>query len=557
MRRLASLTLLLLTGCFGDNTLKLLTSPPPSEVVNLTDAAGTSIDAAGTRLRHLTPQQYQDTVRELLQLPDAKVDLPDDAQGVASMLLVEKLDLAAEALVATKAHHVQVPCAVASGTEDCAFAFIEKFGARAFRRPLSDEERAWLRGVFTGARASFTFQESIDVTTRVILQSPQLFYLQEEGREVAGLPAGVRSLTGYERASRLSYFLWGTMPDAPLFEAAAKGELDSSEGVRAQARRMLADPRAKLGFRRFVLQWLELDGTALHSSIEQVKRDPATYPLDSAALRMGMRRETEALTDRVMARTRSLRELLTSREAYVNGPLAKLYGAPSTAGADTYEWVTLDPAQRSGLFTRGAFLLLNSNPGIESPIRRGAHLVKRAFCSELGQPPPDVSDVPITGGSENVGGAVVRRSLRESVTRATSGGSCSGCHSVINPAGFGLNSYDGVGQFQTLESGTDPDGTRYSLPIDSTGDFVRADVHGQFSGGAALSEKLAASRELRDCVASRWFRQAFDRPIDTREKASLAYAQERFAEADDLRELVIAIVESPAFLYLRAEGAQP
>ncbi len=260
-----------------------------------------------------------------------------------------------------------------------------------------------------------------------------------------------------------------------------------------------------------------------------------------------------ALVDRVMEHGGSFRELLTSREAYVNGPLGELYGVPNPpADEATFRWVSLDPAKRAGLFTRGAFLLLQSNPEAQSPIRRGAFLVKRVFCHELGPPPPNASDVPIASGSEEQPTGVVRHTIRDATIARTSSASCSSCHTLINPAGFGLQNYDAVGGWQTEEHGTDPDGTPYTLPIDVSGDFVSTDVAGTFTGGPALSEKLAASKQVRACIVKHWFERAFSRPPETRELSSLKAVQARFAENDSLKELVLSLVTTPAFLDVRS-----
>ncbi|MBK7858936.1 MAG: DUF1592 domain-containing protein [Archangiaceae bacterium] len=498
-----------------------------------------TLDAASAALRRLSPAQYQQSLRDLLDAPTLTLDLPEDNGIAISMLTAEKLNSGAEAIIATQAHRKLVPCAIATGDPACGFAFIDAFGARAFRHPLDADERAWLRGVFTQARTQLSFSDSIDVVAEVVLQSGHVFYLNEQGHDVAGLPAGLKALTAYERASRLSYFLWGTMPDDALLAAAADGTLDTEAGVSAQAQRLMQSPRASSTWKRFVDQWLELDGNPVSAALEDAIRNS---PRDTPALRTGMRAEVEALMDKVMGGTGSLHELFTTRDAYVNADLAKVYGV--TPPASGSQWVTLDSTQRAGLFTRGAFLLLNATPNAQSPIRRGAWTVKRAFCTPLGPPPPNASDTPILSGAT--------QSLRDSVAAATSSASCSGCHSVINPAGFGLQNYDQVGAFATVETGKSPDGSAYSLPLDVSGQFVHTDVSEPFVGPLAFSEKLAQSRKVHDCVARRWFSSAFAREPQPSEATSLAWVQGNFAKSDDMRALIASMVSTPAFLYVRA-----
>lgn len=511
------------------------------------DAEGpVALDAAPLKLRHLTADQYANTMSELLRVSSVDVQLVREESDIVSQLAAEKVSEAADALVKLDAHAAQVPCDVASGDDACAAKYIDSFGARAFRRPLSDEERSWLNDVYAKARAQWTFKESIDVVTRVILQAPQLFYLYEEGKPGDG---ELRALTGYERASRLSYFLWNSMPDDALLNAAGKGELDTADGVKVQARRMLADPRAKTTVQRFFSEWLELNGNEKHPSLEEVNRDPAKFPNDSPALRAGMRKEVEALAARMLEGA-GLSWMLTTTEAYVNGALAKHYGVvggPTTD--DTFAWVRLDQTQRAGLFTRGAFLTLNALPEAQSPIRRGAFLVKNAFCEKVGPPPPNVNDVP---GDKPTTTHLTTRMLTELRTAPVT---CQGCHANINPAGFGLENYDAIGGWQTSESGTDTDGTPWSVPVDASGQFKYTDVDAPFVGPVALSQAMAQSRMVHDCFSERYFQAAMGHAVDNaHERGWLQHLQNTFAANDDVKELLVELTGSAPFLYGRAEG---
>lgn len=487
------------------------------------------------------------TVRELLRVPDAAPVLVDDEGDVPSMLLAEKLNVAAEYLVALNAHKKLVPCAIdGAGTEECAKEYLDTFAARAFRRPLTDEETSWLFTVYLTAKKTNSFAQSIDQLTLVILQAPQLFYIAEEGLPESSLPGGLRRLTGYERASRLSYLLWDSMPDAALTAAAKSGALDTKEGVAEQARRMLDDARARVTLRHFVVdEWLGLAGSRTHVGIEDMVKDPAVFPEDSPALRVGMRADVEQLVDKVVADGGSLKSLFTSTDAYVNAPLAKVYGVTGPTGSAS-SWVKLDPAQRSGILTRASFLAVYSNPAVKSPIRRGAQLVKHLLCMEIGDPPPTVNPTPIVAEPGK------RQTIRQSVTaKTTSDPTCAGCHNIINPAGFAFEHYDGLGAWEQLEAGKDATGT-YSLVIDWTGELRGTDVGGTLKGAVELSQRLAESRTLKDCLVSRWFRKVFARTPAESEAASVLEVQTNFAKSDDLKQLVLGIVQSPAFLYVRS-----
>jgi hypothetical protein len=229
-------------------------------------------------------------------------------------------------------------------------------------------------------------------TPAVILQSPDVYYFLELGRDpgqTKGLASGVRPLTGWERATRLSYFLWNTLPDDALLDAAEAGELDTAEGVKVQADRLAHDDRGRGTFKSFFSDWLELDGTKKHPSLVTADKDADLYPADSPELREAMRAETEALVEHVVFDGDGRFEtLLTTTEAYLNGPLAKLYGVSGPSG-EGFEWVKLPADQRAGLLTRAAFLTVFAGVEVKSPIRRGAHILKDMLCVELGPPPPN------------------------------------------------------------------------------------------------------------------------------------------------------------------------
>ena len=509
---------------------------------------GGPIDAEPARLRRLTPTQYRNTVRDLLDLSEAdaaSVDVPADESDVPSLLTVTRLDAAATYLASLGAHRRYVPCDVTAGDDACAAAFIAELGRRAFRHPLTEEERVWLTGVYTQARADYGFSDAVDVVTRVILQAPQTFYVHEQGEP--GAAGELVALTTHERAARLSYFLWDTMPDDALFAAADDGRLATVAGVRAEAQRMLADPRALAKAARMTMDWLELFGSEKHVSVLEAVKDPTRFPLDDPALRQALLAEMEAFLTRTWERGGRVSELFTEKLAYVNGPLAELYGVTGPATADEWAWVELPAAQRSGMLTRASFLMVYANPDIPSPIRRGVALWRQVLCYDFPPPPPNASDVKITPDTPE-GGVV---SIRDAVMAATGEEPCSGCHNTINPAGFPFGHYDALGGWQDLESGTTLDGAPYSLEIDATGELIGSDIEGPIDGALELSARLAESRQVKACFARRIWRAALGRTAADREAGSLAFVEDRLATTDSLQEAVIALVESPGFLYVR------
>jgi hypothetical protein len=524
---------------------------------NLTCTGG-KIPASPVALHRLSPEEYSNTARDLLSAPNADPKLEPPTDNVITELEVASLNGAAHDLVALKSHRSFVPCDV-NGAQDaaCAGKFIDKFGEQAFRRPLEADEQTWLRGVYTkvsaltGVTPAITFAESIDAVAEVILQSPQVVYINEVGVADASLPADVRRLTGYERASRLSYLLWSTMPDEALRTAAGGGALDTAAGVRSQAERLLGDPRARQMVRRFASTWLGLDATTLHPALETISKNKTKFAYDNADLRAGMRQETESLYEHVFFdKNGSFKALLTSTDAYVNGPLATLYGVKGgPTSATQYAWVTLDPAQRAGVFTRGAFLASEASADYQSPVHRGVFVMRNTLCQNLPPPPPNVDNTPPVPNA-----ASQLRSVRSLLDAKTQGGSCQSCHGMINPIGFTLENYDAMGAWQTQEKGT-VDGMPYTVDVDAKATLKAADLTGAVSGGVELSSLLASSDDARTCVIQKWFEKALARTASDDDKCLMADLQSQLKANDDLKGLVVALASSDAALFIK-EPAQ-
>ena len=510
-----------------------------------------AVHVSARPLRRLTPEQYTNTIRDLTG--DASIELNVDDEGIVlTERGVRQLRDAADAVLARRDRWTAsvFPCDVDGAADDaCATAFIDGFVTRAFRRPVSADEREWLLGVYGDAKSALGFRDAMEVVLSVVLQSPQLVYVSEVGVEREGLPPGVRALTDHEIATRLSYFLANTTPDAALLDAAARGELAAGSGLRAHAERLLADARAEATVQRFVWQWLELDGGRLHHPLEESAKDPARYPEYDDAMKAAMRTELEAFVERVLAEeSASFERLLTDRSAYVNGPLAELYGVSGGPTSPTdWQWVELDGTERAGLLTRAAFLTVFSAANVQSPIRRGVFVLEEVLCQELGEPPPNASDVPVEGGEVDDGtGAAVVRSVRDDVEARTEEPQCASCHSVINPVGFAFEHYDAIGRWQDVDPSA-------GTPIDSTGRLAGTDVDGPVADARALSEALARSERVRECFADRWLVRALGQPPGEADACTQQAIRERFAETGSVRELLVAIVESDAFRYVATE----
>jgi hypothetical protein len=513
--------------------------------------------AGPAQLRRLEPDEYANTARALLDDAQLSPHLEPQAGEIITALEVEALNRAAGELAGVDKHERYAPCALdGAADETCARGFIAAFGKVAFRRPLEADEQGWLLGVYQQLLASdvtpaFTLRETISALAEVILQSPQHVYVHERGVEEPALPAGLRKLSGYERAQRLSYLMSASTPDTELMRAADAGELDSAEGVRAQAERLLDAPGAREMVRDFASRWLRLNDTPQHPALEKLSKSAEKFPLDSAELRTAMRAESEQLYERAFFEDGgSFTSLLTGTSAYVDGPLAQLYGVkngPSAAG--DFQWVELPGEQRAGIFTRAAFLTAFASADYQSPVLRGVHVYRHVLCQPLPDPPADVDNTPPVPSD-----ATVPRSVRELFEAKTSDGSCQGCHDKVNPVGFTLESYDALGQWQTSESG-ELDGKPFTVPVSTEAELAAGDLMGKVSGAVELSRQLAESDMAHDCTVQAWFEQAMAREPSEPELCALQAIQQEFRATGDLRALVLNLAASDSALFI--EEAAP
>lgn len=531
--------LALVEGCvgnIGDGGLEGIDGPGSEPE----SCDGTIVPVEVVPLRRLTAEQYQNTLRDLLGDAELSFEL-EDAEGPITERAVRQLRDAGELVVSRQASWTTevFPCEVTGeGSNACLATFIDSFGARAFRRPLDDGEREWLTGVYTNVRADASFRESMEVVLQVILQAPATVYLFEGGAGDA-VATDMRALSQYEIASRLSYFVWNTMPDAALFDAASAGKLATADGLRAEAARLLEDPRAEHNVQRFFSGWLQLDGGQLHHALEATDKDATLYPEYDAELALAMRTETEAFVRRTFFdEGGSFEKLFTANYAYVNGPLAAVYGVDGVSGSE-FQWVDLDTSERAGLFTRAAFLTVLSTKNVTAPIRRGVWMMERALCNQLGEPPPNVDDSPVEGG--DVDGEV--RTVRQDVEARTKDDECQACHGFINPLGFPFEGYDAIGRFQLDE-------VTSGLPIDSSGAILASDVDGDVADALEVSERFAESQQVRSCFATRWAGAAFGAEETKIDSCSQQQIDTLFAETGDMRELLLAILSSNAFRFI-------
>ncbi|HVV88714.1 MAG TPA: DUF1592 domain-containing protein, partial [Kofleriaceae bacterium] len=367
-------------------------------------------------------------------------------------------------------------------------ALFDSFGRRALRRPLTADERASYTALYDHLAPDQGHTVAIQAVLQRMLLSPDFLY------QVALGDAATGKLTDHEMASRLSYLLWETMPDAELDAAADQGALHTPEQVEAQLTRLAADPRAQATIMRFVRAWLELDG------LDTIAKDPRFYP-EFAGLRPAMIESFDRFLADTVA-TGDLATLLSSNEAYVDDGLASLYGVAGP-GPGMMVRTQLPGNQRAGMMTQAAFLSVFGKADRSAPILRGVFILDRLLCAPPDPPPPGGGVIPPDLPSPTT--------TRDFFANLTSPPGCQTCHSIINPIGFGFEHYDAIGRWRIEENG---------YPIDSTGHVAVDGADTPFDGAIQLGDALAHSDTVRRCLVRRWFRSRFGR-IDTADDAPI------------------------------------
>ena len=363
--------------------------------------------------------------------------------------------------------------AAPSGPEEtaCARRILRQLGRRAFRRPLDDRDLDMLLGFFRQGREKGDFDAGIEMALRRVLVSPDFLFRRE--RDPAGAAADAAyPVSDHELAARLSFFLWSSIPDDELLDLAERGVLRDAGVLEGQAARMLADPRSASLVENFGGQWLYLRNMAL------VAPDPYAFADFDANLRRAMARELEMFLDRQIRQDRSVLDLLTSDETFVNQRLAEHYGIPNVYG-NHFRPVALDGAlsPRRGLLGKGSVLTVTSYAHRTSPVVRGKWLLENILGSPPPPPPPDVPAL-----AENDDRGEPPRSVRERLEVHRENPACAGCHRVMDPLGFALENFDAIGRWRTVtEAGT---------PVDAAGELVDGTpVDGPESLAAALLKR--------------------------------------------------------------------
>jgi hypothetical protein len=344
----------------------------------------------------------------------------------------------------------------AAGEDGCSRTILSTLARRAFRRPVDDDDIKILLTAYADGRRAGTFDSGIERGIQQLLVSPEfLFRVAAEPAK----PAAMYRISDLELASRLSFFLWSSVPDDELIDVAAKGQLKNPTLLERQVKRMIADPRSEALTANFAGQWLQLRNITL------VKPSEVLFPDFDDTLRQGFKRETELFFDSILRDDRSALDLLSADYTFLNERLARHYGVPNVSGSH-FRRVTLADETRRGLLGHGSILTMTSQPVRTSPVFRGKWILDNILGTPPPDPPPNVPPLPEKSGVY----AGRAPSMRERMSEHRENPACASCHSMIDPLGFGLENFDPIGKWRQVDemyvaidaSGALPDGTKFT-----------------------------------------------------------------------------------------------
>jgi hypothetical protein len=503
-------------------------------------------DPGCVTLRRLNRTEYNNTIRDLVGVDvQPAEDFPADDVGYGfdnigdvlslSPLLFEKYLAAAEKIVAkamaTPTARKRIFIAQPSDkskVDECARKILENFARHAYRRPLAPEEVNRLAGLAHVATSQGdSFDKGIELALEAVLTSPQFLFRVERDRGPNRLLPHL--INEYELATRLSYFLWSSMPDEELFSLAKKDAL--RKNLEAQVKRMLADPKALALVENFAGQWLQL------RNLKTASPDPDLFPTFDDELRLAMARETELFFAAIMKDDRSILDFIDADYTFANERLARHYGIPGVQG-EQFRRVTLSNHDRGGVLTQASVLTVTSNPTRTSPVKRGKFILENVLGTP---PPPPPANVPELSEDKKV---VLSGTLRQRMVQHRADPNCATCHQRMDPLGFGFENFDAVGAWRDKDGpfSVDPSGV---LPSGQS-----------FQGPAGLKTILKGQQDLfARCLTEKMLTYALGRGLEPYDKctvqeiaAAVARNQYRFSS------LVVEIVKSDPFQKRKFKG---
>ncbi|MCB1020730.1 MAG: DUF1592 domain-containing protein [Bryobacterales bacterium] len=418
-------------------------------------------------------------------------------------------------------------CDPSSG-DACVERILSKLARRAYRRPVTQEDVAPLvRFAKMSQQEGGTPEQGIQLALQAMLVSPHFLFRIEHDADPTD-PGQVHRVSDVELASRLSYFLWGSMPDEELLALGEQGKLHEKDTLHAQVDRMLADERSATLGSTFAGQWLET------RNLDHVNPDPKKFPSWGPELKEAMRTETEMFFESLLRENRPLSEFLTAKYTFLNGRLAKHYGVEGVTGPE-FRRVEIDTPQRTGILGHASVLTVSSYPTRTSPVIRGKYVLENILGTP---PPPPPANVPaLDDGPQSTG------SLRERLEQHRSNPVCASCHDRMDALGFGLENYDAIGRWRTEDG---------DYPIDSSGTLPSGET---FEGPQGLTAVLETQMtDFARCLTEKMLTYSLGRGLERYDRRTIDQILKNVAaDGNHFQTLVHEIVESLPFTMRRGE----
>jgi hypothetical protein len=514
-----------------------------------TNQPGQRLNAKQPVLRRLTHSQYNQTVADLLgdqTRPARHFPAEDFAFGYTNTAGAQSISpLLAEAYARAAARLAlnanpsgwlrdNAPCPAPSpASTDCSRRFIRNFGTRAFRRPLTATEVSRFGALFDAeAKRAGDYYAGGQVVVEAMLQSPDFLFLSESG--------------DYGIASRLSFLLWNTTPDADLLALAGAGGLHTRGQVEKAARRLLSDDRARPALDEFASQWLRFD------RVRNAIRERKLFPEFGVELANAMIEETSRLFQHLVWNDLDFRDLFRVQYSFLNSSLAQLYGVP--APPREFERVDLLGGPRAGILGHASFLTMTSKPEETSPTERGLFIREHFLCQIVPPPPPGV-DTTLPAIMEDR-----PMSNRERLSIHLSNAGCAGCHRLTDTVGFGLEQFDAIGRYREkqialvfprvdlVNKNVRREGKPVEIPVDTSASIVGL-PDSAFTNAAQAGRILAESPVCQRCIVKQYFRFAMNRPETSADQPAIDEIFERFRRGGfRFRDLILSVVTSDPFL---------
>jgi hypothetical protein len=531
-----------------------VTQPPASGLALFQDTCTPgAVTVGSTPVRRISRIEYDNMIRDLGLDPnntqpamqfvsEQKIDtgkagnFNTNSYATISGTLINQQYLNAAETLAAAAVATSLSTLVPCTTKDaaCAKTFITSFAGSAFRGQLDDDEAASLLALYNTVSAQFDFPTGIQAIIESVLTSPRFLFVLEFGQPDPTGAAAAIPLTPMELATRLSLYLWRSLPDQTLVTAATGGHLVTTSDVATQAKRMLADPKATAALQDFANQWLDIE------NMDAVTKD-TIFKNWTANVAQDLHTETLTTFTQAVLGNSDYKTLLTSPSSYINGDLASFYGVGGSPTFSAPTNVNTATNPRMGILTDGSVLAAHAHTTLPSPTLRGRMMRQQILCEEVPDPPAAVGGVPIPPPPANITAGTTRAAYLQHVSTNSA---CNGCHQYMDWIGFGFDNYDATGAYITMENTT---------PVDPSGKFIQinpSDITGTFTGTTDMITQLSGSQQVSQCFALEELRYALLRSETDADACSAQQIYQTFSTGSfNLQQLLVAVVSSDSFMY--------